>query len=267
MKKKIELPEADEDIEDRIAKEIAKYGLAFIKLEETKDYEDIGNVIEINHLGKKYYALIKQELSDALLDPSEDDLSYLKNARDRVRGTITTNFGKIQLKESSFERTLSDKYLSSLVMNIIKYPTDEPHENLKKLGIGNKDIEKLYVEAAAAHLGSPVDIDFSRFGVHNLEKISTKAYSGTSDDTVVNHETCYEGSHYVLSLSTKEKQEKVQKEAASIDQKYLDIEKKIVEWINANTNDEIIINNATNLVRMFLNLAVLYDKNKALPIE
>ncbi len=57
----------------------------------------------------------------------------------------------------------------------------------------------------------------------------------------------------------------VQINVPEINEKYSEIEKEIIK--NIQTENEIIRKNAVNLVRLYLNLTVLYDKGKPLPLE
>jgi len=270
MKNKINLDEIvnKEEIyqgffQEKIEEDLEKNSLYFLKKREEEYYPDAQS-IEV--FGEKLYVLMKSKLEGALLDPNSDDLETLRKARDYSKNELKRMFSKLQLNpnKSNFNKTLDDKYLSSLSMNIIKYPLDIPFkENLKKIGLEDSKIKKCYAQAAAAWLGEPGDLDL--FGmVSKLEKIST--WSGNSDIVDLSVDNCESGSHYILKADIKKQQFEVQKKAV-VSEEYSLIEQKIVNYIKSNAGDSKIVNNAENFIRMFLNLSCLYDKNKPLPLK
>jgi len=269
MKRKIEIKPEDKELNDRIANDLEDSGMSLISLEELQEYEDLFDEFGLEYgtldiCGRKYGIVMKQSLRDALFDPSSDDLDTLRKARDYLRDKLRASGGKIMIKESPLERSINDRYLSSLVMTIIKYPTDKPfRENLEQLGVYDEEIRKLYAEALSAWLGEPTDLNFDNMTTH-VKKVG---YTGSTETINLDLVTCGNLSHYVVVVDVRKKQEKVNKEVIELSKEYLEIENKIVEYINEYARDEKIRNNSRNLVRMFLNLSVLYDKGKPLPIR
>lgn len=268
MKSKIKI-QPKSNLEEKIEIELKENKILllekkkFLKLKESIP-EDVEYAEVSLPGGTSYYAIIKQELRDALFDPSSNDLDILRKARDALRGTIRKSGGKLMIKESPIERSIDDRYINSLIMNIIKYPEDRPFtKNLKQLGLYNKDIRKLYEQGLAAWLGTDASLDLEGFG-NNIEKVG---YTGVDSIVDLKTELCGEGSHYKLNVKARKIQKTVSKEAVKINEEYIKIENKIVEWIMANTKNNLIKNNAKNLVRMTLNLFCLYDGGKPFPIE
>ncbi len=250
--------------EKQIGDKVNEHGLYFLKENEEKQYPD-ANEIEI--FGKKIYVIMKEKLVGALFDPSSDDLETLRKARNYASNKLKKIFSKTKLNPemSNFKATLDDKYTSSLVMNLIEYPSDKPYiENIKEIGFENPEIKKYYVQVASAWLGSPIDIDFGGM-MGKVDKISTWKGSAETIDLFV--EQCEKGSHYVLKLDVKKMQDQVQKQAIEITKEYGEIEEQIVNYIKQNATNYKMANNAENMVRMFLNLSVLYDKGKPLPLK
>jgi len=274
MKSKIERKKEDVYyLEERIRRELDESGLAIIRSEreflECKQALDEINADYANVRlpdGRDFYIVMKEELRDALFDPSSDDLDLLRKARDRLRDALRASGGKLMIRESPLERSINDRYIKSLIMNIIEYPKDRPfEENLEQLGLFDKEIRELYGQALAAWLGSDDDASLDLEGFrYSIEKVG---YTGVDETINLDTNICYAGSHYTLKIEVRKIQEKVNKEAVEINEEYLNIERRIVEWVQKNAKKEQIRNNARNLVRMTLNLFSLYEKGKPLPLE
>lgn len=265
-KKKINLEKIvneEEILLGKIQEDLEGNKIYFLKKDEKDYYPDAS---EIDVFGRKLYVLMKEEFRGALFDPSSDDLETLRKSRNYSKGELKQLFSKTKLNPEmcNFIRTIDDKYISSLTMNIIKYPADIPFkENLKEMGFENPEIKKYYAQATAAWLGQPSDLDLKGM-TSKLDKITS--WSGSSDAVDLSVENCEKGSHYVLKADVKKKQQKAQKDAV-IHENYSSIETKIADYIRANSTNEKITNNTENLIRMFLNLSCLYDKNKPLPLK
>src|SRR3989344_3480070 len=166
MKKKIKLEDLTKsgEIPEELARFIERKGvLEFLdadKLEEMREActeKGYGAYPLTMPGGKKLTVIMKNELSNAIIDPSADDADILRQGGREIGGKILTAHGKKQLKpfETSFERTVYDNYISSLLMNLVEYPKDKINEKtLDELGLHNINISKLYSRAAAAWLGS-----------------------------------------------------------------------------------------------------------------
>lgn len=215
--------------------------------------------------GKQHYIIMKEELRNALFDPSADDIDVLRKGRDCLRDFLIKSGGKLMIKESVLERSVNERYISSLIMNIIKYPEGVPFiEKLEQLGFYNENIRKKYEEAAIAWAGKDVSFDFENFGNY-IEKVN---YTG--GDCIgfsVDKEICEEKSHYVLNIKTRELLEQVNKKVPKINENCSEKLREIVEFVQINAKEESIKNNALNLVIMVLNIFCLFKIGKPFPIE
>ncbi len=275
MKTKINLEKQIEETElpEEIIKFLEEDGiLEFFDPDKIKDVEEIIPdsylISELELLGKKYGIIMKQQLAEAILDPNENDANILKEAGERTRQKLSEAYEKKKLKplESNFEKTLFKAYLNSLIMNLVKYPKDELNEEtLTALGLKNPEISKLYVQAAAAWLGSDEESEKVIQSKGIISKIDKIGYSGKEERIDLSIEQCHKGSHYVLKTKINKQQLDVQIEVPKISQKYFEIENEIIK--NINTENETIRNNAVNLIRLYLNMTLFYDKGKPLPLE
>ncbi len=268
--------------EEKLPKEIIDFieqtgALKFLdrsKLEEVKDIENITGgeyrAAKIDLAGKEYGIVMKGSLSDAILDPSGDDADLLREAGRTTIGALKKAFGKQQLKplESNFEQTLFDKYLSSLLMNLVRYPSDELNsKTLRELGVYNSDVSKQYVNAAAAWLGTSEGLEgiVKQGGVtSHLQNIG---YTGKGENVDLSVQQCHSGSHYVLKANSNKKQISVQVNAPELEKAYQEAENNIVYYIQNHATSDIVKGHARNLVRLYLNLTALYKSDKPLPLE
>jgi hypothetical protein len=276
MKKKIRLEdliEKEKELPEKIRRLIDEEGiLEFVEIEKLEEIPDIEGYTKatIELMGRKYGVIMKEQLANALLDPSADDANIVREAGKKTYQTLKEAYGKKKLTplESNFERTLFKTYLSSLLMKIVRYPTDQLNEEtLEALGLKNENIAKLYASASIAWLGDDRGVEnvVKTKGITSkLEKIS---YTGRAEKVDLSEERCHSGSHYVLKVNFNKKQEEVQINVPEIKQEYLEIENQIVEHIINNTDDPIIKNNARNFVRLYLNITSFYEAGKPLPLE
>lgn len=277
MKKKISLENVVE--KERLPQEvidlIERDGLLdFFDYNKISDVEralpESYQVAELELLGVKYAVIMKDTLASALLDPQAGDANDLKESGKIVRDRLINAYGKKQLKplESNIEKTIFKTYLSSLLMNLVKYPTNKPdEETLNELGLFDKDISKLYVNAAAAWLGTDEGSDVIKGVSGIVSKLERIGYTGKDEKVDLSVETCHAGSHYVLKPQLRKQQINVQIQIPKINENYLEIEDRIVAHIQRDSTKEIIKQNARNLVRVYLNTALFYDRNKPLPLE
>lgn len=248
------------------------------KIDEMKDRVDKGglpyDVAELDLLGKKYGIVMKESLAGALLDPSAGDADVLRKAGEKTNAVLKGAFAKRKLEPlgSNFERTLFKSYVNSLLMNLFKYPTDEMNgETLETLGLNNKEISKLYVNAAAAWLGTEDGLEkiTSTAGMAASTQLNKVGYTGKSERVDLSADMCESGSHYTLKLRSSVQQMAVQVTAPELSQGYLEAEEKIVEYVMGNSSSDSTVagRHARNMVRLYLNLAKCYDAGKPLPIE
>lgn len=276
MKRKINLEGLiEENIPEEVIRIIEKDGILeffdYDKIRKMQNLEiDNYEVAELELLGKKYGVIMKKSLASALLDPQANDANILKEAGKKVNEALASAYKKTQLKplETNLEKTIFKSYLSSLIMNLVEYPTDKPNEEtLRQLGLYNPEISKLYANAAAAWLGSYVDVEKITAFSGTVSKLEKIGYTGKTEKVNLATESCRSESHYVLKTSINKQQIDVQIEIPKISDDYIKIEDEIVEYIMKNSNDPIVRENARNLVRLYLNMTILYDKNKPLPLE
>jgi|SRR3989338_2190156 len=275
MKKQIKLEEIakeqgmSHDLAAFIASNRVMQFFDFIKLRELQDHCREDYVPAELKIGDKKMAIVmKNSLSDALTDPNAGHADALKEAGEVISGVLRGAYEKKTLKplESVFERTIYERYVSSLIMNLVNYPLDTPNENtLEILGLKDKNISKLYISAAAAWLGSSEGLE-SVLKSRIIEKIENIGYKGKSDVVNLGTENCHSGSHYILNAKLNKNQIKIQAEAPVVPHSYTVFEGQIVNHIQK-IDHGTIGNNATNLVRLYLNMSLLYDRNKPLPLE
>ncbi|MEM2089883.1 MAG: hypothetical protein QXL88_02220 [Candidatus Pacearchaeota archaeon] len=275
MKKRIKLEEILE-VPDEVIKTIEEDGiLEFFDHNKIKDVEEWIDgseytVAEIELLGKKYGVIMKDSLANALLDPQAGSANILREAGRKVLEKLVSAYGKRQIKplETNVEKTIFKNYVSSLLMNLVKYPTDELNEEtLRDLGLYDEKIRKLYVRAAAAWLGSVKETEKIINAKGIISKLEKVGFTGKKEEVDLSIDTCRKESHYVLKPVINKKQINVQMEVPKISEQYIEIEDKIVDYIIKNSSNPIIRNNARNLVRLYLNITSFYDKNKPLPLE
>jgi len=226
---------------------------------------------EIDIMGQKYGVIMKNELCDAMIDPSGEDANVLKSAGKGLCNKLACAYTKKQLKplETSLERTLFNRYVSSLLMNLVKYPTDEPNEEvLAELGLNDKEISKLYIRAAAAWLGSTSGVEKVVKSINIVSSIENISFTGKKT-VIINMDihSCREGSHYVLKLSCNRQQTNVQLDVPKLSETYKEIEEQITSFVIRNAKSEIVRENAVNLIRLYLNTTVCYEAGKPLPLE
>lgn len=246
------------------------------KIDEVKarvDWESLPyEVAEFDLLGQKYGIVMKESLAGALLDPSAGDADVLRRAGEKTNDVLKGAFSKRKLKplESNFERTLFKSYVNSLLMNLFKYPTDEMNgETIETLGLNDREISKLYVNAAAAWLdtGDGLERITGTSGMASSAALNKVGYTGKSEKVDLSTERCHSGSHYTLTVRSSVRQIAVQIQAVQPTQSYLEAEEKIVGHILGNASDAVASRHAKNMVRLYLNLAKCYDAGKPLPLE
>ncbi len=275
MKKQIKLEELakGQDIPSDLA-ELVTSGriMQFFDFEKLRELEehcgDDYAPAQLNIGNKKMTIVMKNSLTDALTDPNASHADALKEAGEITAWELRGAYAKKALKplESVFERTLYERYVSSLLMNLVNYPRDTLNEEtMKVLGLRNADISKLYVRAAAAWLGSSDGLEKILQG-SIVEKIKNIGYTGRADTVNLGTENCHSGSHYVLNAKLNKSQIDIQAKAPVIPENYNIIEEEIVNYVRS-TDNGTIGNNAANLVRLYLNMTLLYDRNKPLPLE
>jgi len=222
--------------------------------------------------GDERYVVMKKSLIDAMGDPSSTDASEFKNALEETTRVLVESFGKTKLKpcESAFEENLFRSYVSSLMMCLVKYPHDIPDEKmLMEMGLGKKDVSKLYTMAAVAWLGSKTGTE--NIGINSAQDIvsclDNFTYRGVSESINLSVDRCEDGSHYVLRPEIGKKVLDVQKETPKLSDTYLGFEQKIVSFIMETASSKLLRENPVNLVRTYLNMICCHKEGKPIPLD
>ncbi|MEA3378362.1 MAG: hypothetical protein U9Q69_01860 [Nanoarchaeota archaeon] len=225
----------------------------------------------IDVFGEKVGVIMKRELKGSLLDPSEDDLDILANARNSFSDYVRNAYSdkkKIPC-ESSFGRFIEDSYINSLIMNIFRFPTNElNYERLVELGLNRPEVLNIANSALSAYSKEDISLDLTG-GFGNVDSVgggSSSTYSGHSSSVDLSSDVCHVESHYKLNLKIKKLQQEIQKDVPLLSEKYFKLESK-AKHLMMDYNPSLSQLKATNLFRMMLNLGGLYGRGKPLPLK
>lgn len=277
MKKKLDFSEFEERHLPKEVIDFIEEGGALLYIDRDKMQKEELEALpggytsaEADILGRKYFIVMKDELSSAILDPSENDADILREAGRKTIDTLCSAYAKRQLKplQTSFEQTLFERYVSSLSMNLVRYPKDKLNKNtLEQIGLYDREISKLYVNAATAWLGSSEGLEgiVKQKGI--MSHLKNIGYTGRTEHVDLSVKQCHSGSHYELNIAANKKQLNVQLNAPELGERYQKVEDSIVSWIEEHASNETIREHARNFVRLYLNLTALYDADKPLPLE
>ena len=216
--------------------------------------------VPIDVCGKKVNTIMKDRYAGALADPSGDDSDILKGGYHEIGNYLGKK--QVDIHSTMIGKRNLDMYVSSLIMMLVKYPSDmENEEVLKQMGIYDEGLSKLYAEASTTAFGVPITTASGSLS----DNITNISFTGSSTKIKMTAHVCEKGSHYALEKSVDKIQKQVNIQIPKLQESYTKLENTIVEYIEKNAT-ESVVTNARNLVRMYLNMKQGYKAGKALPI-
>jgi len=275
-KQKLSIPKGKNELGGDLEGLLGDSSLIFLPREKIEEHEYAisGEGHEpgiIDVFGKKVGIVMKKELRGALMDPSGDDLGILENARNSFASYVQGIYGgkgKIPC-EASFGRLIEDSYINSLIMNILKFPTDNiNHGSLRELGLDIPAVLSIANKAMSAYCKeySSLDLNGGFVCIDSVGGGRHSTYSGNSSSVDLSSDICKAGSHYKLNLKAKNLQKEIQKKLPVLSKEYSCLESEAVHLMTMH-NPLLNKTGATNLFRMMLNLGGLYTKEKPLPLK
>jgi len=270
----IKQPEKERDYIGGLEEQLKNCPLIFIPEKDVRMFEhEIGHAgyvpAVVKVLGQSVGIVMKSELRGAIIDPSEDDLHNLTSALGYYVTYASAKYGEKGRipSETSLGRFIEDSMISSLISNIIKYPTNRINsEKMRTYGLDQRDVLDLANLAYQSYCRTTGQLAIGS-GVECLDSVgASKQYSGSSDSIDLASDVCYEGSHWKLKLELEKIQKQIQKELPMLSEEYQSLETRAVKLM-MNHNSDLTEQLATNLFRMYINLGGLYNHGKALPIK